>query len=87
MRQKFKREKSKSREHSEETSKTREKIEQELKFMKEDLGELVKGKGWGPQNRGQNFTKKGTGVGGGQIGTLETSPGGKNKKNYDTHIK
>lgn len=55
--------------------------------MKEDLGELVKGKGWGPQNRGQNFVKKGTGVGGGHVGNLDNSPGNKGRKNYDTHIK
>jgi hypothetical protein len=31
---------------------------------------LVKGKGWGPQNRGHNFVKKGSGVGGGHVGKL-----------------
>lgn len=55
--------------------------------MKDDLSKLVKGKGWGPQNRGQNFIKKGTGVGGGQVGTMDTSPGTKNRKTHDEHIK
>jgi hypothetical protein len=40
--------------------------------MKDDIGELVKGKGWGSQNRGQNYIKKGTGAGGGHVGTMDT---------------
>lgn len=38
---------------------------------------MVKG-GWGASNRAKNYVKRGSGVGGGFHGKLETSPQSKN---------
>jgi hypothetical protein len=46
----------------------------------------VKG-GWGANNRAKNFVKRGTGVGGGSHGKVETSPNNhSNSKSHKEHL-
>ncbi len=49
--------------------------------MQEDLQKMVKG-GWGANNRAKNYTKQGSGIGGGYHGKIETSPQSKNNKSH-----
>jgi len=46
--------------------------------MKEDLEQMVKG-GWGANNRAKNYVKRGTGVGGGYYGLVDSTPPKNNK--------
>ena len=62
------------------------KLEEEIDFMKKDLDESIKGKGWGSQGKAQNFIKKGTGIGGGQTGKFVSTSNDKSKS-YETQIR
>lgn len=54
--------------------------------MKKNLEDSVKGKTWGDSSKGQNFVKKGTGIGGGQTGKYVSTTDNKGKS-YESQIK